>query len=200
MGGCAEDCQNNSLVSILFYFWLNFIFLHPHYHKPSLSTSPWKRSVLLNSEVKVVWKDLLSLACFSVVCYLKVVLSAFGSSKGKDGEGFRYPSDWSGGWGHSASQSSGTGVISEHLGSHCAWLNGPQILSLTEDSCTAVMTKNENMPRVWPRKVLGMTSTGRVRGSSLAQEVKSNSSMTLRANSPSKHSCCPTSFLIWLTP
>lgn len=45
-------------------------------------------------------------------------------------------------------QSSGTGVISEHLGSHCAWLNGPQILSLTEDSCTAVMTKNENMPRV----------------------------------------------------
>lgn len=97
-GEDAEDCQNNSLVSILFYFLAEFYLPAPTLSQAAFEHLSLEEVCLIKLwEVKVVWKDLLSLACFSVVCYLKVVLSAFGSSKGKDGEGFRYPSDWSGG-------------------------------------------------------------------------------------------------------
>lgn len=93
MGGCAQDCQDNLLVHTQFYFSLNFIFPPHTCHKLSLSTSPQKRSVLLNPIVKVVWKTLLGLACFSAVCYLKVVPSPFENNKWREGEGFR---GWSG--------------------------------------------------------------------------------------------------------
>lgn len=46
-------------------------------HKPSLSTSFLKKSVLLNPKVQVVWKTLPTLAHFPAVCSLKFGCSKF---------------------------------------------------------------------------------------------------------------------------